>query len=233
MARTTSARVHPGDPASAVDGPPASRARPGATGTRWARLFPFAAGALWAAQALIWTVAPKVQAAEPPFAVIDRPLFAVVWFTIVGAIAFSAAAVLGLLRRQRTRDGRVSRPGRASGLVARAALLLCGVAGAAVVVSALGVAEDLGIAALSPALNLSGLLLLAALSLAAVALRRGDVLPGRWAALPTALAVLTLLTLAVIVASGSTAVIGLVLAVAVVTVHGATWVLLGWAQRHA
>jgi hypothetical protein len=233
MARTTSARVHPGDPASAVGGTPVPRARPGATGTRWTRLFPFAAGALWAVQALIWTVAPKVQAAEPPFAVIDRPLFAVVWFAIIGAIAFSAAAVLGLLRQQRAHERRASRPAGAAGLAARGALLLCGVAGAAVVGPALGVAEGLGIAALSPALNLAGLLLLAALSLAAVALRRGDVLQGLWAALPAALAVLTLLTLGVIVASGSTAVIGLVLAVAVVTVHGATWVLLGWTQRHA
>jgi hypothetical protein len=59
------------------------------------------------------------------------------------------------------------------------------------------------------------------------------VLHGRWTALPTVLAVLTLLTLGAIVASGSTAIIGLVLAVVVVTVHGATWLLLGWSQRHA
>jgi hypothetical protein len=89
MARMTSARVHPdpGDPASAVVDAPVPRARPGATITRWARLFPFAAGVLWAAQALIWTVAPKVQRAEPPFAIIDRPLFAVFWFAIIGAVA--------------------------------------------------------------------------------------------------------------------------------------------------
>jgi hypothetical protein len=174
-----------------------------------------------------------VQAAEPPFAIIDRPLFAVFWFAIIGAVACSAAAVLGLLRRQRTLERRVSGPAMASGLAARTVLLLSGVAGAAVVVAALGVAEDVGLAALSPALNLAGLLLLVALSLAAVALRRGEVLHGRWAALPTALAVLTLLTLGAIMASGSTATIGLVLAVVVVTVHGATWLLLGWTQRHA
>jgi hypothetical protein len=194
-------------------------------------VFPFAAGVLWVAQALIWTVAPKVQAAEPPFAVIDRPLFAVVWSTMIGAVACSAAAVLVLLQRQRTVEGRVSGPAGAGGLAARAALLSSGVAGAAVAVAALGVAESLGLAVLSPALNLAGLLLLVALSSAAVALRRGEVLGSRWAALPAALAVLTLLTLGAIVGSGSTATIGLVLAAAIVTVHGSTWLLLGWTQR--
>ncbi|WP_433785040.1 hypothetical protein ACQPX6_01865 [Actinomycetospora sp. CA-101289] len=190
-----------------------------------------AAGVLWAAQALTWTLGPKVQASEPPFAVIDRPWFTVVWCAVIGAVACSAVAVLGLLQQERTLVGRISGPARAAGLAAWSVLLLSGVAGAAVVVAALGVAGDLGVAALSPVLNVSGLLLLAALCAAAVALRGSGVLPGRWAALPTALAVLTLLTLGAIAASGSAATIGLVLAVVVVTAHGATWVLLARTQR--
>jgi len=73
-----------------------------------------------------------------------------------------------------------------------------------------------------------GMAALVALSLAAMARPRAGILTGRSAALPTALAVLTLLTLAAIAASGSTAVAGLILAVVVVTVSGATWALLGW-----
>jgi hypothetical protein len=45
------------------------------------------------------------------------------------------------------------------------------------------------------------------------------------------LAVLTLLTLSAIFASSSAAVIGLIFAVAVVTLSGATWALLGWTIR--
>ena len=231
MARTTSGRAHRGSGGPPVDDASGSPARSTAITVRKTRRYAFAAGALWAAQALIWTLAPKVQAAEPPFAITDRPLFTVFWFAIIGAVACSAAAVLGLLRQQRALDGRVSGPARAAGFAALAVLLLSGVAAAAVVVAALGVAEDLGLAALSPALNASGLLLLATLGTSAVALRRrGGVLPGRWAALPTALAVLTLLTLGAIAASGSTATYGLVLAVVVVAVHGVTWALLGWTQ---
>jgi hypothetical protein len=45
------------------------------------------------------------------------------------------------------------------------------------------------------------------------------------------LAVLTLLTLSAILASSSTAVVGLIFAPAAVTLSGTTWVLLGWKVR--
>ena len=75
------------------------------------------------------------------------------------------------------------------------------------------------------------MLLLIALSLAGVALPRNGILTGWPAALPAVLAVLTLLTLSAILASSSTAVSGLILATAVVTLSGTTWVLLGWKVR--
>lgn len=185
------------------------------------------AGGLWAAQGLIWTLGPKVQAADPPYRITDRPLFALFWLAIVGALLCSAVALLGLLRRDEGRY-RAPRTARASSVAAWVSLSAAGVAGVAVLVAAIGVAEDVGLGVLSPALNLAGLLLLIALALAGAARPRAGILTGRAVALPAALAVLTLLTLSAILASSSTAVIGLILAVVVVSVSGATWVLLGW-----
>jgi hypothetical protein len=178
-------------------------------------------------QGLIWTLGPKVQAAEPPYRITDRPLFALFWLAIVGAVLCSAVALIGLLGQDEGRH-RAPRTARASSFAAWASVCAAGVAGAAVVVAALGLAEDVGLGVLAPALNLAGLLLLIALALAGAARPRSGILTGRAIALPAALAVLTLLTLSAILASSSAAVIGLILAVVVVTVSGATWVLLGW-----
>ncbi len=90
--------------------------------------------------------------------------------------------------------------------------------------------EHVALAALPLALNVAGLLLLAALVLAAVALRRAHAFRG-FVTVPAVLAALMLLTLGAILASGSSAVLGLVLAVFVVSVYGAAWVTLGWALR--
>jgi hypothetical protein len=185
------------------------------------------AGGLWAAQGLIWTLGPKVQAAEPPYRITDRPLFALFWLAIVGAVLCSAVALLGLLRQDEGRH-RAPRTARASAFAAWASLGTAGVAVVAVVAAALGVAEGVGLGVLAPALNLAGLLLLIALLLAAAARPHDGILAGRAAALPAALAVLTLLTLSAIMASSSTAAIGLILAVVVVAVTGTTWGLLGW-----
>jgi hypothetical protein len=184
------------------------------------------AGLLWAAQGLIWTLGPKVQAAEAPFAVLDHLLFALFWIAIVGAIASSAAVLPGLLRSGGCTGGRLGRVGT---LAARATLVASSAAGVAVVVAALGVAEQAGLAVLSPALTIAGLLLLLALSIAGVAIPRAGVFHGVLAVLPAVLSVLMLLTLGVILASGSTATVGLILAVVIVAVHGTTWLLLGWA----
>ncbi|QJY47427.1 hypothetical protein [Pseudonocardia broussonetiae] len=189
------------------------------------------AGGLWAAQGLIWTLGPAVQAVDPPYRITDRPLFALFWLAIVGAVLCSAAALLGLLHRGGDRPDRAARATGTSATAAGAALGTAGVAGIAVVVAALDVAEELGLAVLTPALNLAGLLLLVALSLAGSAVPRTGILTGRPAALPAVLAVLTLLSLGAIAAAASTAVIGLVFAVVVVTLLGATWALLGWALR--
>ncbi len=185
------------------------------------------AGGLWAAQGLIWTLGPKVQAADPPYRITDRPLFALFWLAIVGAVLCSAVALIGLLRKDEGRH-RAPRTARASTFAAWASLCTAGVAGVAVLAAALGVGEDVGLGVLSPALNMAGLLLLIALALAGAARPQAGILTGRAAALPAALALLTLLTLSAILASSSTAVIGLIFAAAVVSVSGVTWVLLGW-----
>lgn len=216
---------HP-DPARTGGAPPVVTAL-----QRWAGPVAVLAGGLWAAQGLIWTLGPKVQAADPPYRITDRPLFALFWLAIVGAVLCSAAALLGLLHRG---GDRPDRAGRATGLstsAAWASLGAAGVAGVAVLVAALDVAEEFGLAVLAPALNLAGLLLLVSLALAAAAVPRTGILTGRSAALPALLAVLTLLSLAAIAAGASTALIGLVLAVVVVSLLGATWALLGWVLR--
>jgi hypothetical protein len=195
---------------------------------RWGGPAAVAAGVLWGTQGLIWTLGPKVQATDPPYGVINRPLFALFWLAIVGAILCSAAALLGLHGRQRARAGLV---GGASAAVAGATVVVAGSAGVAVVLAALGVAEEASVGVLSLALNLSGLVLLVALALAGVATVRAGALHGWQALLPAVLAFLTFLTLGAILASGSRALAGLSFAVAVVTVSGATWVLLGWALR--
>jgi hypothetical protein len=198
---------------------------------RWARPAAVLAGGLWAAQGLIWTLGPKVQAVDPPYRITDQPLFALFWLAIVGAVLCSAAALLGLLRRGGGRPNRAARATGASTFAAWASLGVAGVAGIAVLVAALGIAEEFGLGVLAPALNLAGLLLLIALSLAGFAIPRTGILTGWPAALPAVLAVLTLLTLGAISASASTAVIGLIFAVVVVTLTGATWTLLGWTLR--
>jgi hypothetical protein len=79
------------------------------------------------------------------------------------------------------------------------------------------------------ALNLSGVLLLVALTLAGFATLRAGILPGWRAALPAVLAGLTLLVLGAILASNTEALAGLIFADVVVVAAGATWSLLGWA----
>ena len=197
---------------------------------RFVRPLAVLAGVLWAAQGLIWTVGPKVQAPEPPFPVLDRPLFTLFWLSIVGAVACSAAVLPGLLRAGHCAAEGL---GRAAAVAARVTLAVSGVAALAVVAAGAGVAEEVALSVLPLALNLAGVLLLAALVIAAVALRRAHAFRGPAAVLPTMLAVLMLLTLGAIMASGSSAVAGLVLAVLVVSVHGAAWVTLGWAFRPA
>jgi hypothetical protein len=71
-------------------------------------------------------------------------------------------------------------------------------------------------------------LLLVALILAGIATLRARILPGWQAALPAALACLTLLVLGAILASSSQALAGLIFADVVVLLAGATWSLLGW-----
>jgi hypothetical protein len=197
---------------------------------RWVGPAAVLAGGLWAAQGLIWTLGPKVQAVDPPYRITDRPLFALFWLAIVGALLCSATALLGLLRGG-DRRARTRWVARAGTFAAWASLGAAAVAGVAVVVAALGTAEEFGLGVLAPALNLAGVLLLIALSLAGVAVPRNGILTGWPAALPAVLAVLTLLTLSAILASSSTAVVGLIFATAAVTLSGTTWVLLGWKVR--
>jgi hypothetical protein len=197
---------------------------------RWSGSAAVLAGGLWAAQGLIWTLGPKVQSVDPPYRITDRPLFALFWLAIVGALLCSATALLGLLRGD-DRRARTRWLTRASTSAAWASLGAAAVAGVAAVVAALGTAEEFGIGVLATTLNLAGMLLLIALSIAGVAVPRTGILIGWTAALPAVLAVLTLLTLSAIFASSSAAVIGLIFAVAVVTLSGATWALLGWTIR--
>ena len=195
--------------------------------SRWAAFTAVLAGLLWAVQAFIWTLGPKVQAEQAPHRIIDRPLFALFWLTIVVAILCSAVTLFGLQRQQRERAGAL---GRVSVALAGAVVAMAGAAGVAIIVAALGAAEKSALGVLSLALNLSGVLLLVALTLAGIATLRARILPGWRATLPAVLACLTLLVLGAVLASSSTrALAGLIFADVVVIIAGATWSLFGWA----
>jgi hypothetical protein len=192
---------------------------------RWAGSTAVLAGLLWAAQAFIWTLGPKVQAEQPPHQVIDRPLFALFWLTIVVAVLCSAVTLFGLRPQQRERGALL---GRVSAVLAGAVVAVAGVAGAAITAAAVGAAEQSALGVLSLALNLSGVLLLVALTLAGIATLRAGILPGWRAALPAVLACLTFLVLGAILASSTRALAGLIFADVVVILAGATWALFGW-----
>ena len=187
------------------------------------------AGLLWAAQALIWTVGPKVQAADPPYQVTNRPLFDLFWLSIAGAVFGSAAAMGGVLARL----GHASSL-RTAGRVATVATYAgSATAGAAAVLAGTGVAEATCISVMSNALNGAACALLLTTALVAIVVARSHLFRSWEAALPSLLAGLTLLTLVAIMASGSKAQTGLIFAVAVVAATGATWLLLGralWRQ---
>lgn len=95
------------------------------------------AGVLWAAQALIWTVGPKVQAADPPYQVTNRILFVLFWLAIAAAIFCSAAAIGGVLSRL-YHSSRLRTAGRVG---AMATYTESASAGAAAVLAGTGVAE--------------------------------------------------------------------------------------------
>lgn len=192
---------------------------------RWTSPIAIAAGVLWAMQGLIWAMAPKVQAETTPYAIINRPLFAIVWLSIIGATLFSGLAILGL-HGQQTRHGRTTRAAR---IAARATVALAGVAGLSVALATVGLAESFFIGVLSLALLLVGLALLVGLSLIGVAILTTAAQPSWHDYLPATLAALTLLTLVAIVGNGARAEAALIAAVSVVSVLGATWVLLGYA----
>jgi hypothetical protein len=181
------------------------------------------AGLLWASQALIWTVGPKVQAVDPPHLVINRPLFVLFWLTIAGAVFCSAAAIGGVLGHL-DRSSKLRAVGR---IGAMAPCIGSAGAGTAAVLAGVGVAEETCISVLSMTLNAAACALLITVALAAVGIARSHLLLSWEAALPTTLAALTFLTLVAIIASGSQAQAGLIFAVVVVITSGAAWVLLG------
>jgi hypothetical protein len=181
------------------------------------------AGLLWASQAVTWTFGPKVQAPDPPYLVINRPLFVLFWLTIAGAVFCSAAAIGGVLGRL-DRFSRLRVAGRAGATVT---CIGSAGAGTAAVLAGIGVAEATCISVMSMTLNGAACALLITVALAAVEIARSHLLPSWEATLPATLAGLTFLTLVAIMASGSQAHAGLVFAVVIVTTTGAAWVLLG------
>jgi hypothetical protein len=195
---------------------------------RWVAPAAVVAGVLWCVQGAIWVFAPKVQEATPPYRVIDRPVFAAVWLSVVGALLCSAAALQGLGENRSEASGMAGRAGR---LIAATAVVLAAIAGVAAILAAVGVAEEAALFVLPLALNGGGLALLVDAVLVGSVEARGGVLPRRSRYLPLVLAIMTLLTLGAIAASGTQATVGLVLAVVIVTITGVAWLALGRALR--
>ena len=208
---------------------PHDRSRSRTTGRR--RFGPAAAylaAPLWALQAVIWLDAPKVQEAAAPYAITRPLLFVLFWWSIAGAIAFSAAAAAEMPKVVQGLGSRVSRWAR---VLAAIALLL---AAAAVIAIAAAVFPPVQGAALGVMTNLlnAGLVALAlSVCLSAFCSWRADRAPRSTSTLVTAVAVVTIALIAAILASGSDSVIALYAAVAVAVGNGIAW--FAWARASA
>ncbi len=179
----------------------------------------YAAAALWAAQGPIWLFAPKVQDHSPPYAIINAPLFVVLWLSIAGAVAFSALAatgahVIGPQSSRRLRVGYVLQKVTGS---------LCAVATAATVLAVVPPLEPVAIGAMTASLYVATLTLTAGLTCHALASRRTSRRQRTLSRLTWILAATTILTIVAILGSGTHATLGLYLAVAVVSAGGVAW----------
>ena len=180
----------------------------------------YLAAPLWALQAVIWIAAPKVQEQSAPYTITSPVLFALFWLSIAGAVAFSAAAAMGIPAHMGVPGSRMR----------SAAILLAGVAGAlaaaatvTIAVALIPAAQSLALTLMTNLLNAATVILAASLIVSTVASWRGRHSASRSVALPGALAAATVAMIIAILASGTQSVVGLYFAVAVAVLNGVAW----------
>ena len=189
----------------------------------------YLAAPLWALQAVIWLGGPKVQEAVPPYT-ITKPLhFALFWFSIAGAVAFSAAAA-GEIPRATQRLG--SRPSWWARLLARIALCSATAATIATVAALIPAVQGVALTLMTGLLNGALVVLALHLGLCAFLSWRGRT-ASRLTRMPvTAAAAATVAMIVATLASGSDSVVGLYVAVAVALLNGAAWFIWGKAAAN-
>jgi hypothetical protein len=195
----------------------------------------YLAAPLWAVQALIWTAGPKVQEQTAPYRITDVALFELFWSSIAAAVGLSAVAALGIPAYLRARPTRAVRTGS---VLARVAVAAAGVAGLSIVVAPIPRLQPAALTVMTTALYAATVLLAASLIVYAVGSWTAARRAGTSVLLPSALAVLTVVTLVAILASSSASTVGLSFAVAVVVLDGLAWLawgnaLAGTRRQHA
>jgi hypothetical protein len=185
----------------------------------------YLAAPLWALQAVIWLVAPKVQEATAPFAITRPLLFALFWLSIAGAVAFSAVGAAGIPSSVHGLGPRLSRWAK---VLAMIALWLAAAASISVVAAVLPSIQGVALGLMTNLLNAALLILAVSVCLSALLSWRVNRVPRSTSVRVTALAAATIAMIAAILASGSHTVIGLYVAVAVAIFNGFVWFL--WAR---
>ncbi len=183
----------------------------------------YLAAPLWAGQALVWTVGPKVQEQAAPYRISDTALFELFWLSIAAAVGASALAALAIPAHLGARPTRVV---QAASALARVAVAFAGVAAVSIAVAPVPPLQPAALTVMTYALYAAIFALAAGLTLYAVAgwtsASRADT-----PLLPSVLAALTIATIVAILASGTASRTALTFAVVVVVLDGAAWLVWG------
>jgi hypothetical protein len=185
----------------------------------------YAAAPLWALQSVIWVAAPKVQEQSAPFRITNAVMFVLVWSSIAGAVALSAAAAARMPHKVGAPPSRAT---RGATVLASSSLTMATIGTLCVLLAPLPRAQEAAISVMTNLLNGAALLLAASLCVSAFICSRLESASFGTRARATSLAAGTIAIIVAIVASGTQSVIGLYFAVSVAAFNAVAWFL--WAR---
>jgi len=194
--------------------------------SRLADVAAYAAAPLWALQSVIWLAAPKVQEQSAPFRITNAVMFVLVWSSIAGAVALSAAAAA---RMPHMVNAPPSRATRGATVLATSSLTMATIGTICVLLAPLPQVQEVAVAAMTNMLNGAAVLLAASLVVSAVICSGLESASFATKARATSLAAGTIAVIVAIVASGTHSVIGLYFGVCVATLNGVAWFT--WARH--
>ena len=183
------------------------------------------AAPMWALQSVIWVAAPKVQAESAPFRITSPLLFMLVWSSIAGAVALSAASAASIPQKVNAPRSRAS---RGATVLANSSLTMAAIATTCIILAPLPSAQEAAVAAMTNLLNGATVLLAASLTLCAFLCWTLEGVSSATTARSTSLAAGTIALIVAIVASGTHSVVGLYFAVTVAGLNGVAWFV--WAR---